>query len=191
MQTKLYASKPGITYREPTRQNIIEGFLAYYQGVLTLQRETSSYFYWSGSFTSKRRLFENISPGVIQTMVCVTTTESSYNTTTRQGTGLPDRQAAATAFDRKENDPPGALFIHYGLLLSGSNAGAMKRHPGAHDETGVARYLKSKILGFDRAGNEFYVPFQPQRDKVRVGYLAHYFASIFPPRGSEKGHEKR
>lgn len=186
----------GITYREPTRQNIIEAF-GHYQGADPEQGDFGLLYYSGhGSYIEAPPAFEDISPlGVIQTMVCFNNRESGQHDLLDKELGYLIARAlhGKAAFDRKENDPPGVHFLSImDCCFSGSNTRSDEKDIRARmEETGVAVSEESKILGFDRAGNEFYVPFQPGQDKVRVGGLAHgRYVNLSAARDSEKSHEK-
>ena len=186
----------GITYQEPTRQNIINAF-GHYQGASPENGDYGLLYYSGhGSYVEAPEVFRDISPlGVVQTMVCYNNRESGDHDLLDKELGYLIARALhkKAAFGRQEGDPPGVHFLSImDCCFSGSNTRSDEQDIKARmDETGLAVSEESSILGFSREGNEFYVPFEAGQERIRAGGLTHgRYVNLSAARDSEKSHEK-
>ncbi|MCB0613480.1 MAG: caspase family protein [Phaeodactylibacter sp.] len=185
-----------IKYREPTRENIIKAFDHYKKA--NPERGDFALLYYSGhgSYIEAPEVFADISPlGVVQTMVCYNNREAGQHDLLDKELGYLIARAlhGKASFERKEGDPPGVHFLSImDCCFSGSNTRSDEKDIKARmEETGLGVAEESAILGFTRAGNEFYVPFDKGQNRVRTGGLNHgRYVNLSAARDSEKSHEK-
>lgn len=186
----------GISYQEPTRENIIKAF-DHFQGA-NPQRGDYGLLYYSGhgSYIETPEVFADISPmGVLQTMVCFNNRESGQHDLLDKELGYLIARALhdKTPYEGKAGAPPGVHFLSImDCCFSGSNTRSDEEDIRARmDGAGLSISKEDQILGFTRTGNEFYLPFRKGQERVQPGGLVHgRYVNLSGSRDSEKSHEK-
>jgi len=194
-EEKQHVVDKGITYQNPSRQNIITAFDHFNQA--DPQGGDYCLFYYSGhgSYVGKYKidLFKEYEPDYdeLQSLVCLDSDSASENTHHLLDKELGYLIAKTLEGKGETKDQAGLHFLSLmDCCHSGTNTRAKEMQIKARRHTGATTQIPEEILGFTTTENCFYKAFSPNQSRVQTnGITAARHINFSAAQSSESAYE--